>query len=246
MFFPDPDHGIEPNYIKPVLISGRGNRRLSLAADGEAFCCSIEAQELKQLGHLGALKWIRSFENKKNTTGQLLTESLKRPQHLWYEMKPDSTADFAIAMNPEDRVFTARLDSRSFVNQRLIRISAAEHDANLDLLHALLNSSLSIFFIESSGFGRGLGALDITPTKLKAGMKIVNPSHISPADIAKIVAAFQPLLLREALPLDQEMLSADRAVLDSAVLGSVHMAHLGHKIRASVTELYRVRKAVKA
>lgn len=244
MFFPDPGHGIESEYIKPVLISGRGNRRLQICADGEAFCCSRSLEELHRLGHTGALNWIRSFQKKKNSTGEPLTESLQRANHYWYEMKADATADLAVAMNPEDRIFVARLTERSFVNQRLIRMSARA-GGNLDLLHALLNSSLSVFFIESSGFGRGLGALDITPTKLKEGMKLVDPARISAKDSQAIIRAFTPLLSREALPLDEEMRSSDRSELDAAVLGSIGMSHVAQEIRDAVVELYGIRKAVK-
>ena len=244
LFYPAKGHGIEPRYIKPVLLNTRDVSGLTASASGDAFCCSLSVDELQNRGDTGALKWIRKFENEVNGTNKPLTDVLATSGRLWYEMTTESTADFAIGMNPEDRIFTARLDKRSFVNQRLIRLSA-DNGVDLELIHALLNSSLSIFFIESSGFGRGLGALDITPTKLKAGMKIVNPAKISKQGRDEIVAAFTPLLKRDVLKLDQEVSRQDRIDFDRAVLGSVGMEAFADDVRNAVVELYRIRKSVK-
>ena len=38
-----------------------------------------------------------------------------------------------------------------------------------------------MFFIESFGFGRGLGALDLRETKFKKDFKILNPELLSDA-----------------------------------------------------------------
>ncbi len=245
LFFPPPDHGIEANYIEPVLLNARDVAGLTAIADREAFCCSKTVAELKRLGHQGALNWVKRFESQVNENGKPLPEVLATSGRQWFEMRTDTTADFAIAMNPEDRIFTMRLNQRSFVNQRLIRLSVDKKTADLDLLHALLNTSLAVFFIESSGFGRGLGALDIQPTKLKAGFKLPDPKRIARRDRTAILAAFAPLLARKVLRLDHEMDSIDRHKLDEAVLSAIGKAHHGPAIRAAVVELYRIRKAVK-
>lgn len=236
LFYPTKGHGIESPYIESVLLNTRDVSGLTVSASGDAFCFSVSLDKLKQRGDTGALKWIRKFENGVNGTGKSLTDVLATGGRRWYEMSTDSTADFAIGINPEDRIFTARLDKRSFVNQRLIKLSSVG-GVDLDLMHALLNSSLSIFFIESSGFGRGLGALDITPTKLKTGMKIIDPAKISKQDRNAIVAAFAPLLKRNVLKLDLEMNSRDRVDFDNAVLRSVGMEAYADDIRNAVLEL---------
>lgn len=245
LFFPHGNHGIEQVYIKPVLKNARSVSGLTAIADGEAFCCSKTIDELSSLRHSGALKWIKRFESQTNDTGKPLTDVLATGGRIWYEMKPDTTADFAIGMNPEDRIFTMRLKKRSFVNQRLIRLTAKEAGADLDLIHALLNSSLSVFFIESSGFGRGLGALDLNATKLREGLRLLDISLLSDPDRTKIIDAFKPLLARTVKPLNDEMASSDRIALDDAILSPIGQAHLGAKIREAVCELYRIRKSVK-
>lgn len=245
LFYPGRGHKIEAPYIRSVLLNARKVKGLHAVADGDAFCCSEEEVDLLRKGHTGAIAWIDRFRNATNGTGVPLVDELATGGRLWYEMRTDTTADFAIGMNPEDRIFTMRLDQRSFVNQRLIRLSVKQGTADLDLAHALLNSSLTIFFIESSGFGRGLGALDITPTKLKEGMKLVDPALISKADRDDIIAAFGPLQKRDVLRIDQEMVSADRINLDRAVLKAINKEQHGNAIRQAVLELYRIRKSVK-
>lgn len=244
MFFPADGHGIEAQYIRPVVITARGLTGLTAKADGEAFCCSLSKAELKKLGHHGALAWIKRFETKKNGTGVPLPDALARAGHHWYEMRDETTADFAMKMNPEDDIATMRLNKRSFVNQRLIRLSV-DDGTDVELMHALLNSSIAIFFLESSGFGRGLGALDNTPTKLKSGLKIVDPARLGLSDIEAIKKAFKPLLARPVQRIDREMASADRAALDDVILGAVGHKNLAATVRAAVTELYAIRKAVK-
>ena len=100
------------------------------------------------------------FANQVNGKGDPLPEVLSRPNIEWYTMSPSTLADMVISMNPYHRLFVAKLEQRSFVNQRLIRFTKKTRTINVDLCHALLNSVIGLFFIEAIGFGRGLGALD--------------------------------------------------------------------------------------
>lgn len=170
---------------------------------------------------------------------------LERANHHWYEMKAATTAHFAAGMNPEDRIFISRFPQRSFVDQRIMRFTARDPNADLDLLHALLNCTLSLFFVEASGFGRGLGALDTQPSKLSRGMKLLDPAQIGHADRAAILAAFDPLKNREVKALGDELISADRAALDQAVLDAFGFGQVAQPIRNAMLRLYRIRKSVK-
>lgn len=176
LFYPASGHNIEAEYIRPVLKNLRGTSGLYCSADAEAFCCSRSIEELEQLNHTGALQWIRSFENQNNETGVPLTQSLRRANMCWYEMKTDNMADFVANVNYDKSLFIATFVNRSFIDQRMIGLSVKEEylNENRTLLLALLNSTLSMFFIESFGFGRGLGALDLRATKFKRDFKILN------------------------------------------------------------------------
>ena len=124
--------------------------------DRKAFCCGMETDELESLGYRGALAWIRKFEAEVNETGRPLPDVLARAGMKWYELTTDEVAEIFTMMNPDDRMFYAKFNSPTFINQRLIGLKRKRTSDNLDLLHALLNSMLSLFYIEAVGFGRGL------------------------------------------------------------------------------------------
>jgi hypothetical protein len=156
LFYPASGHNIETDYINPVLKNLRGTSGLYCSADTEAFCCSKSIEELEQLNHSGTLQWIRSFENQNNETGVPLTQSLRKPNMFWYEMKTENMADFVANVNYDRSLFIATFINRSFIDQRMIGLSLKEEYQSEQriLLLALLNSVLSMFFIESFGFGR--------------------------------------------------------------------------------------------
>ena len=64
-------------------------------------------------------------------------------------------------MNPDDRFFFVKFEEPTFINQRVIGLNRLNQADDINLIHALLNSILSLFYIEAVGFGRGLGALDV-------------------------------------------------------------------------------------
>ena len=125
-------------------------------ADTGAFCCHRSKEELRQMGHSGALKWIEKFENIRNGTGKLLPDALKRPGGFWYEMEDDTKAEFVTALNPDKRLFVARFPEETFVDQRFTRMIRRREGVSADLLHALLNSVYGMFAIERSDSEEGL------------------------------------------------------------------------------------------
>lgn len=151
------NHEIEQDYIKGVI---KDTKKVKSYVEGDndkndTFCCEKSLEELKDLGHIGTLKWINKFVNQKNGTGKPLSQVLASGSTNWYTMKPDTLAEICIGMNPDKRIFI-RLKEPKFVNQRLIRLERSDKNIDLKLANALLNSILGLFFVESLGFGRGL------------------------------------------------------------------------------------------
>jgi len=247
LFYPATGHNIEAEYIKPVLKNLRGTAGLYSNADVDAFCCSRSLEELEQLSHTGALQWIRSFENQNNETGVPLTQSLRRANMHWYEMKTDNMADFVANVNYDKSLFIATFENRSFIDQRMIGLSLkAEHqEENRVLLLALLNSVLSMFFIESFGFGRGLGALDLRATKFERDFKILNFQLLNNELKSNIINAFQPIAQRNRLPLEQELEQEDRIYFESILFESFGINEFYNSIKESLIHLYKIRFAVK-
>ena len=240
MFYPE-NNNIEKNYIKPVLKSSREIDNLITSAKSEAFCCNKDISELKKLKHTRALKWIKKFEYEVNGKGKSLPEVLKRSGCYWYEMKDETMADFVASMNFDKRIFIAKLDKRSFVNQRLTRFTAKNKNLDFDLMHALLNSTLGVFFIESIGFGRGLGALDLSSTRMKNNLKILNPELLLDKQKEEIKEKFNALKKRNILSILEELKLKDREDFDNTVLSSFGIIKYKNQIDKSLKILYEIR-----
>lgn len=245
MFYPVQDHDIEVEYLAPVLRSSTTVRGLVAAPDGAAFCCSETLDEIERRGHRGARAWIRRFERRRNKKGVPLPEVLSRPGHFWYEMKAERQADFVTSVNPGDRLFVARMTKRSFVDQRLIALTARTPDVDHHLMHALMNTTLTKFLIEATGFGRGMSVLDLSKDRIATVLRIPDPARIGQGDRDRIVEAFQPLVARGVQTVPDDLADDDVRRLDEAVLRAVGLIRFEDSIRKSLLALYRIRKAAR-
>jgi hypothetical protein len=245
MFYPGQDHNIENAYLERCLKDSTNVKGLIANIDVDAFCCSRSIEELKKEKQQGALRWIAKFRNGKNTVGKPLTESLSRANHYWYEMKPNTLADIVGLINYDKRLFFARLEQRAFVNQRLIRFTRLNEELNMDLVHALMNSSLGLFYLEGIGFGRGLGALDLNSTKIRKNLHVLDPDLLDEENTSSIIDSFQPLLNRDVLPIREELEMQDRVNFDQTVLEAYDISDLYNSVRKSLLELFAIRMSVK-
>ncbi|WP_410879829.1 N-6 DNA methylase [Myroides sp. DW712] len=247
MFYPAQGHNIEQEYLEPVLKHLRNTTNLECVSNAEAFCCSKSIEELENLGHNGALAWIRSFENQRNGTNRPLPEVLAKPNMHWYEMSTENMADFVANVNYDKSLFIAKFENSSFIDQRMIGFSLRDkfQQENKTLYLALLNSTASLFLIESFGFGRGLGALDLRATKFEKDFKILNPNILTNDQKIQIIELFSPIMRRNRLPLEQELESADRITFEHALMEIYGILEYYEPIKTSLKQLYRIRFAVK-
>lgn len=219
MFFPRENHNIEEKYLRPVLLNSKKIKSYIAVAEDVAFCCSVSEKELLKNGELGAYNWIQSFKNGYNTNGKPLIDILQRPNMFWYEMSDTALADFVFSINFNRRIFIARSMEKTFANQRLVCINI-DHSSNLSLslLHAVLNSVISYFFIEGMSFGKGLGALDFNKDRFEKYMYILDVRLLSTEDRERIISCFNPLLHREVMDISDELESDDRILFDQTIL----------------------------
>lgn len=243
LFYPPQDSAIEGEYIKPVLKNPALLKSYKARTDMLAFCCHKTKDELRRLGHIGALNWIEKFENIRNGTGKLLPEALKRSGRFWYEMDDAAKADFVTALNPDRRLFVAMFDESTFVDQRFTRMLVKSETISKELLHALLNSLFGIFAIEAIGFGRGLGVLDASSTKLK-NMYMINPEIIADSDAEEIVELFGNIKNRNVMDTEDELNDADRETFDRKVLSAIGHEELYEPIKSSLLSMQYTRHAV--
>ena len=244
LFYPDENNGIESEYLQPVLKTPRSVHNLIAEPDAMAFCCDKSKAELASLGHTGALNWIDKFENQTNERGILLPTCLARKGINWYTMLPATMAEIVTSINFGDRLFFARFQKPTFVNQRLVRFSRKSEAVDDKLCHALMNSLVSLFYIEAMGTGRGEGALDLSKDKIEADLRIINPALITEENREIILKLFEKLETREILPIRQELEQEDRINFDNAVLDAIGCLSYKEQIKDALLTLYGIRVAV--
>lgn len=237
LFYPRSSHGIEPEYIRPLVKSPADFKGLTTTAKKEAFTCSRSEDELRVLGHTGALRWIDSFRKPD------VIQKLERPRLHWYEMRGDSLSDMVMFINYGERLFVGRVTPPAFVDQRMIRLTALDERADIELCHALLNSTISLFFLEGIGFGRGLGALDLSKDRVESYFPILDPERLSVAQRNRVKEAFRPLLERDVLAIGDELDRQDRRAFDSTVIDAFQLEITCDRLYEAMRSLTSIRLA---
>jgi hypothetical protein len=245
MFYPEKGHGIEGEYIKPVLKNTRNlDSGLTIESSEDAFCCSDSIDEIKRKNNKGALSWIDKFSKSTNKKARPLPDVLKKPGHHWYEMKAETLADIVVSVNPDKKLCFYRLNQRSFVNQRLIRFTTKTF-SDLDILHALLNSAIGMFLLEGAGFGRGLGALDLNAGKLSRKLRVLDPKLLNNQSKNEILSAFKPVASREPLNLEDELKLADRRKFDEVIVKEYGLSITVDEVYSSILGLFNIRQTAR-
>lgn len=238
-FYPSHPHGIEPDYLKPLVKTPATQTRLLATPDGTAFCCDRALDALQADGHTGALAWIESLRSER-----LGHSSVAANGDDWYRVSPGVAFDFAVPLNPYRRHLVLRLPEQCVLNQRFTGLAIRPAWRNRQaLLHALLNSMVMALLCEAVGFGRGEGVLDMSAAAFSA-LSMPDPDRVDVAHERTIVSTFEPLLRREILPLREEFLRTDRLRFERTVLEAFGLGRQFDEIMADLFVLQDIRLAV--
>lgn len=162
----------------------------------------------------------------------------------WYENKPNEMAEIGTMMNPDDRMFYVKFPALTFINQRVIGFNRIHPEDDIDLIHALLNSIISIFYIEAVGFGRGLGALDISKESISRSY-MLNPSLLTEEQAKSIKASFLKLMERGVVDVEQDLRDPLRHTFDTTVLNAYGIGKYYYDIVESLKSMRRMRKTAR-
>ena len=143
-------------------------------------------------------------------------------------------------MNPDKRLFFAKFETPSFLNQRLIGLTHKDNYSDLELNHALLNSMFTMFCIEASGFGRGLGVLDINKDNI-ANCYMLNPKLINSINRQKILDSFEKIKRRNIMPVYDELNDPLRIEFEHEILRCFGIDKYFDKIKFSLLSMQEVR-----
>lgn len=235
-FYPSFGHGIEAEYLRPLLKGPRELIRPVGSAQRVAFTCRRTEEELEHLGHSGALAWIRHHKTPK-TIKKLESKNLR-----WYELDADNVTELVMLINYGDRLFAGKVEPPAFVDQRFVRLGP-KHEIDIDLVHALLNSTIGMFMIEGLGFGRGQGALDLHKDRIESYLHILDPDKLNEQSGARIKSAFEPLRNREILIVADELEQNDRRAFDLQILNEFEIDVPLDDIYDSLRNLVSIRNA---
>lgn len=244
LFYPPDNSNIEEENLMPFVKNLRDTKGLTCIPNKKAFCCTLSIDELKEKKSVYTLAWIDKFYNTNNLSNQPLREVLKNSTLDWYQMDPANSADFVCNINFADSLFIAYLPEKSVIDQRMIGFSLKQNTCSKDKLLqlALLNSTISMFFIESLGFGRGLGALDLNSKKIKENFKLLNPTLLSTKEKNNIIKSFTPLLNRNRKPLSEELVATDRKHFENTIRKAFKIDKSSfNSIEQSLKDLYTIR-----
>jgi hypothetical protein len=233
---------VDPEYIGRVFKSARSVEYLTAQPDTDSFVCGKSLAELRTLGHKKTLAWIDRYKGHIN-------QSVPHRETFWMNLADGTFSGsekirLFTGMNPERRCFYGLLDEPVQINQRAIGFKPLSGSLKLELCHALLNSVIGMFYIEASGFPKGLGALDINSENI-GKTKMLDPRRLSAAEANKIRAVFKPLLARKILTTEQEYRQSDRLTFERVVADCYGYTMQFERIKNCLLEMQTVRLSVK-
>ena len=109
-----------------------------------------------------------------------------------------------------------------------------------ELNHALLNSMLTMFYIEASGFGRGLGVLDVNKDSISK-CYMLNPALVNDSDRQKILATFEKVKSRKIMRVSEELNDESRIEFEHQVLSSFGIDGYFDRIKSSLLSMQAAR-----
>ncbi len=215
------EYGIEDKYLLPLVKSPSSINSIELeekSCDKFLFVCSDPREEVCA----GGERWIARFENRQNKNGsKTIKECCAGHRPYWYSLRPKGV-NIVTAINPYKRLFFSFSKVAFAVDQRLIGISVSGH-YDVELISALLNSVLTLLWIELRGTSRNLGALDLNADYVKSLMA-PNPDLLAEDSKARIIHAFENVKKRKICKsMEEELEMDDRKNFDSVVFEAYHI-----------------------
>ena len=206
------------------------------------FYTKNSIEDMRELGFEKTIGYLKSIENhpsaiiRKNKIKDSWFKADQVPQY----------ADFTTSINPERRFFWSKFENPTVVNQRVTAFRIKEQFKNdVDLIHALLNSSISLFLLMSSGFGRGLGVTDLTKDGISQSY-FLNPNLLELKAKNKIIKCWNKVKNKNIEDIleqlnDQEWIKFNKIVLLEFGL----QENVYDSVKSSIINLLKRRLSVK-
>jgi type I restriction-modification system DNA methylase subunit len=244
---------IEKDYIVPILRSPKEVEGVLVTAKhltGKVFVCKKTKQELRRLGHRGALAYIewgeRQVTRQKQKTAAGIpwpeVESVKNRKIGWWAIPVEKKADIFMSYVIGDR-YAQRFAKKSFLSDRAFHMLTTNSDVDAEVLAAILNSAISSLFIEVSARANlGDGAIKFE-TEDARELLAINPRVLAKRDTSAITTTFEKIADRSVERWSNEIKQKDRMAFDQTILTALGFKSKSilHEIYSSVDEMIRER-----
>jgi type I restriction enzyme M protein len=219
---------VEKEFLISLIRSTKDVRKISInvsKVDKCVFSCSLSKQELKRDRKKNALEYITWGESQVTRKRQKVeagvpwstVETVKKRKPGWWSIPKKDTYPAQIFMiYVINERFIVPYSDQPIASDRCFHRVFPNKDCDHDLLAAVLNSTMTIFSIETYGRSNlGLGALKFESMDAKK-IPIVDPRGIKSNTIKKVKEAFNKLKERDLGSIFEELgtLSPDNLSLD--------------------------------
>ncbi len=245
--------GIEQEFLKPFVSSFREIKKLIIEQPKEPkflFVCNLTKQELRHLGKKGALQYIEWAEKQKTTgrgavgkqgvTWSQVPSVRNRP--LWYALGEHIVGDLVLNRFIGERIFFPLNPEKMFIGDSMFEASFTDRKL-IPFWAALMNSAIFYLFAEIAGRTEaGGGVLRLYGPEIKS-LLLPDARKISKDEQKKILVAFDKILARPILKIQDEVKQKDRRKFDVLVLEALGLnpADYLDEIYNSLTDLVSTR-----
>jgi len=220
---------IEPEFLVPILKSPKRVQKLEIHSNKleyKLFVCNYTKNQLLELNKKGALEYIEWGEKQQTEIKQQTSipitwpkvPSVARHKPDWYSLSLVKTVKIFCNRFFDRRFFFCYSNMKVVEDQTFYGLLLnEEYTKDWELIIALLNSSISYFFLEI--FGRaslGKGALQYTIFDMSSH-QIVDIDQIPKKTQQELLLKFEPIKKRQIFSIFDEINMPDRIEFDKVL-----------------------------
>jgi hypothetical protein len=227
------ERDIEPEYLFKI-IKATDDASHSLVVDPSTlprnvFVCRRTKQELRKLGHTGALKYIEWGEQQKFTSGPLAGMTwpngveVRNRKPGWYSLPAYRGYSARVFWQKAYHdTYLQRFSEVDLIPDQRLYFLDPKDGVDAELLSAVLNSFFVAIALESiAPVTAGEGVCEVRLEDARDSLLIPDVRKITKAHSAAILKAFQPLKKRSILRIPEEIRQPDRQTFDIAVYNAI-------------------------
>ncbi len=248
-------YGIEPEYLLKVMRATDDASHsivvTSAALPRNVFVCRRTKQELQNLGHTGAVRYIEWGEQQKFTSGNLAGMTwphgveVKNRKPGWYALPTYRGYSARVFWQKAYHdIYLQRFSEVDLIPDQRLYFLDPSKGVEAELLSAVLNSFVVALALESiAPVTAGEGVCEVRLEDARDSLLVPNLYKMTKAQRTTILTAFQPLKKRSIMRVFDEVKQKDRQVFDSAVLKAIGLNPKKHlkPIYEGLCELVRER-----